>query len=449
MDPDLLQRYDKPVPRYTSYPTAPHFHLGVTATTYRDWLASVADDQPVSLYFHVPFCARMCWFCGCHTKVVRQYRPVADYASLLRREVRLVADAIPIRPVVTHVHWGGGTPTMLSQEDFAGLTATIRQHFRFAHDAEVAVEIDPRTLTEERASALAGCGVIRASLGVQDFNETVQESVNRIQPYEMTAQAVAWLREAGIEEINFDLMYGLPHQTVEDVIRTVDLATRLVPDRLAVFGYAHIPWMKTHQRMIDQAALPGATERLAQAEAAAARLVEHGYRHIGLDHFARPDDPLTRALEAGRLKRNFQGYTTDRAKSLLGFGASSIGTLAEGYVQNSVPFRAYADAIRNDQLAVMRGVRLDADDRLRRAVIERLMCDLVVDLGDMAANFAAPVDGFAPELSALTPMERDGLVEITGSCIRITEYGRPLMRSVCAVFDRYLNAGQTRHSRAV
>ena len=360
-----------------------------------------------------------------------------------------MADAIPIRPMVTHVHWGGGTPTMLSQEDFVGLTATIRQHFRFAHDVEVAVEIDPRTLTEERASALAGCGVTRASLGVQDFNETVQEAVNRIQPYEMTAQVVMWLREAGIKAINLDLMYGLPHQTVEDVIRTVDLATRLVPDRLAVFGYAHIPWMKTHQRMIDQAALPGATERLAQAEAAAARLVEHGYRHIGLDHFARADDPMTRALEEGRLKRNFQGYTTDRAKSLLGFGASSIGTLAEGYVQNAVPFRAYADAIRNDQLAVTRGVRLDAEDRVRRAVIERLMCDLVVNLDDMAADFAAPVDGFSAELSALTPMERDGLVEIIGSHIRITEYGRPLMRSVCAVFDRYLNAGQTRHSRAV
>ncbi|HLB80180.1 MAG TPA: oxygen-independent coproporphyrinogen III oxidase [Dongiaceae bacterium] len=442
---EMLLRYDAPVPRYTSYPTAPHFHAGVDAETYREWLGRLGDGDTLSLYLHVPFCAEMCWYCGCHTKVVRQYRPVGEYARLLEREVALVAAAIPARPAVRHVHWGGGTPNMLSAADFAEVMSAIAGHFHLAADAEVAVEIDPRTLTDDRAAAMAAAGVTRASLGVQDFNPDVQAAVNRVQPFELVRTVVQRLHAAGIHRINFDLMYGLPRQTVEHVARTVDLAAELAPDRLAVFGYAHVPWMKTHQRMIDEAALPGAAERLAQAEAAAARLVGHGYRRIGLDHYARPDDAMTRALDEGRLRRNFQGYTTDPSSALLGFGASAIGALVEGYVQNAVPLRAYGEAVRDGRLAVTRGVRATADDRLRGAVIERLMCDLAVDL----TNLGVEPDAFAAELSALAPMRRDGLVEIDGGRLRVTEPGRPLVRTVCAAFDRYLQTGKARHSRAV
>jgi oxygen-independent coproporphyrinogen-3 oxidase len=287
--------------------------------------------------------------------------------------------------------------------------------------------------------------VTRASLGIQDITPAVQRAVNRVQPFEMVAVAVAALRRAGITQINFDLMYGLPTQTVDDVIATVDRVVELAPDRLAVFGYAHVPWMKTHQRMINEADLPDGPARWAQSEAAAERLVGHGYRRIGLDHFAAPGDAMTVAVDNGELRRNFQGYTTDRAEALIGFGASAIGALADGYVQNAVPFGQYADDIGVGRLAVRRGIALTADDRLRRAVIERLMCDLAVDLG----NLGADPDGFADELARLAAMEADGVVEINDGRVRVTEAGRPLLRSVCAVFDRYLDSGVGRHSRAV
>lgn len=448
MEREILQRYDRAVPRYTSYPTAPHWQPGVAAETYRDWLAAIGDGDQCSLYFHVPFCAAMCWFCGCHTKIVNRYRPVADYAAVLRQEVALVAGAIPEVPVVTHVHWGGGTPTMLSPRDFSSLMETTRRHFRLADDAEVAVEIDPRTLTKSMASALSTAGINRASIGVQDFNAHVQKAVNRIQPYEITERAVAWLRNARINAINFDLMYGLPGQSVDDAIRSVDLAHTLAPDRMAVFGYAHVPWMKPHQRMIDEEALPGRSERMNQANAVATRLAEHGYRRIGLDHFARADDALAMALDQGRLRRNFQGYTTDPASVLLGFGASAIGSLPQGYMQNTAPLRAYARCIQDGRFAVIRGIELTADDRLRRAVIERLMCALKVDLAATAASFGM-AERFEPELDALVSMEAVGLVEVKGSRIRVTEKGRPLMRTVAAVFDRYLETGGTRHSHAI
>ncbi len=448
MEREILERYGRPVPRYTSYPTAPHWQPGVAAETYRDWLATIGNGDQCSLYFHVPYCTDMCWYCGCHTKIVKQYQPVANYAAVLRQEVALVNGAIPGVPTVTHVHWGGGTPTMLSPRDFSSLMETTRRHFRFADDAEVAVEIDPRTLTKSMASALSMASVNRASIGVQDFNAHVQKAVNRIQPYEITERAVVWLRDAGINAINLDLMYGLPGQSTDDVIHTVDLAHKLAPDRLAVFGYAHVPWMKPHQRMIDEEALPGRPERMAQANAVAKRLAKHGYRSIGLDHFARANDELAIAMDQGRIRRNFQGYTTDTAPVLLGFGASAIGSLPQGYVQNTAPLRAYARCIQDGRFAVIRGVELTADDRLRRAVIERLMCALEVDLAATAARFGM-AERFEPELDTLVSMEAMGLVEVKGSHIRVTEKGRPLMRTVAAVFDRYLETAGARHSHAI
>ncbi|MCK5276406.1 MAG: oxygen-independent coproporphyrinogen III oxidase, partial [Alphaproteobacteria bacterium] len=366
MDRTLLERYDKRVPRYTSYPTAPHFHPGIDAAVYESWLAAMAEGTPLSLYFHVPFCHEMCWYCGCHTKIVRRYQPVGDYAATMADEVTLIGGLLEARPPVTHMHWGGGTPTILSAEDLEHLMSKIRTGFNVVPDAEIAVEMDPRTMTEDRVQALARAGVNRASLGVQDFNEKVQKAINRIQPYEMTAQVVEWLRAAGIEAINFDLMYGLPYQTVEDVQRTVDLAAKMRPDRVAVFGYAHVPWMKTHMKMIPDESLPDAWQRFEQAEAAAERLAERGYRRIGLDHYALETDSMTEVLDQGRLRRNFQGYTTDEARALIGFGASSIGALPQGYVQNAVPLRAWAKAVHDGRPAVDKGIALSDEDRLRR-----------------------------------------------------------------------------------
>ena len=382
-------------------------------------------------------------------QIVNQYRPVRAYVETLQDEIALVADAIARHPRVDQVHWGGGTPTMLSEDDFWALMTRLRSRFTFSPTPEVAVEIDPRTLTEEKAIALAEIGVTRASLGVQDFNPEVQTAINREQPFEVTERAVDWLRGAGIEGISFDLMYGLPCQTTETVVETVDLAQKLAPDRIALFGYAHVPWMKKHQRLIDDATLPGIEARYRQAEAAADRLADYGYQRIGLDHFAKADDAMSLALAEGRLKRNFQGYTTDQAGTLLGFGASAIGCLRQGYVQNAVPFAAYAEAINAGDLAVAKGIELTPQDIMRRDVIERLMCDLHVDLGDVAGRYNAASSDFREEVAALQGMARDGIVELSKDQIDITETGRPLVRTVCAVFDAYLGQGTARHSRAV
>ena len=449
MEASIRLRPERQVPRYTSYPTAPHFHGGVSATTYESWLAKIGADEPTSLYIHVPYCRSMCWFCGCHTKIARRYQPIGDYVATLRAEIALVARSLRTRPLVTHLHWGGGTPTILTAADFLAITNDLAQIFDISKNAEIAIEIDPRTLTSEMIDGLQAAGVTRASLGVQDVNLHVQEAVNRIQPFEQTADLVAALRQAGIAEINLDLMYGLPNQRVGDVRKTVALATSLDPDRLAVFGYAHVPWMKAHQKMIDEAALPNAGVRLAQAEAIAEELTARGYRQIGLDHFARDGSPLATALESGRLRRNFQGYTNDQADHLLGFGASAIGTLDAGYVQNDPDIGSYSRAVKDGKLPTIRGLALDSDDRLRRHVIERLMCDMKIDLDALGVDGEFGKKYFAEELAALAEYSDDDLVEIDDAAITITPAGRPWMRVICAVFDTYLRSDQVRHSVAV
>jgi oxygen-independent coproporphyrinogen-3 oxidase len=449
MIPQLLTKYATQVPRYTSYPTAPHFGPAVDAARYRAWLAALDEGEACSLYLHVPFCDTLCWFCGCHTRVVNAYAPVTAYVNLLSREIELIAGALASRHPVTHVHWGGGTPTILNADDFSAITASLRRHFDVEREAQIAVEIDPRGLPEETVRALAEAGVTRASVGVQDFDPKVQAGVNRIQPYVVTARAVDLLRQAGIRDINFDLMYGLPHQTAEGLVETVDTALELRPTRIALFGYAHVPWMKRHQRLIDESKLPGPLDRWRMFTAAAARLRERGYVAVGLDHFARPESPLAHALAEGTLRRNFQGYTTDRANVLLGFGASAIGSLPQGYVQNETGIREYREAISRGRIATTRGVVLSADDRLRRDVIERLMCYLAVDLDDVCREHGANPARFTAKLQALRPLADDGLVALDGARITVSEEARPLVRSVCAVFDAYLVAGEARHAAAV
>ncbi len=447
---EVLLRYTGAVPRYTSYPTAVHFNAAIGPAEYRRWLDSPETGSSLSLYFHVPFCRSLCWFCGCQTTVARDQAVIASYASLLRTELAMVRDAIPARPIVRHVHFGGGTPTMLGADELRRIIATARQHFAFAADAELAIEVDPRTLTADVADALGTSGFTRASLGIQDLDAQVQRSINRVQPLSDSVAAATMLRGAGIDRINIDLMIGLPHQTVPGVIRTATQAIEaLAPNRVSVFPYAHVPWMKRHQKLIDLAALPDARQRLAQARAAAETLQAAGYVAIGLDHFARPDDRLATALGTGRLHRNFQGYTDDPAANLVAFGASAIGSLPGGYVQNTHLVPDYRRAISAGDFAISRGIALSADDRLRREIIERLMCDLEVDLGSYAGRQDAHAPDLADALTALAPLQADGLVRIDGDHIEVLEAGRLAVRSVCAAFDNYLATGAGRYSPGI
>jgi len=449
MSKALVERYGVNVPRYTSYPTAPHFHEGVQETIYRDWLGALDPVAPLSLYFHVPFCAEMCSFCGCHTKVVRCYEPVARYLEVLQTEVDLVAAALPGRFGAAFVHWGGGSPTMLRGDDWRRIHDHLRGAFELATGAEMAVELDPRTATQDCIQALAAAGVNRVSLGVQDFNEKVQVAIRRVQPFDMTARVVDWLRLAGIAAINLDLMYGLPHQTVDMLLSSIDQAVSLKPTRIALFGYAHVPWMKSHQKLIDEAALPDAMARFAQSEAAAQALEATGYHRIGLDHFANADDTLVAAQNTGRLRRNFQGYTNDAASALLGFGTSAIGALPQGYVQNDPDMRPYVKAVEAGQLPIRRGVALTADDRLRRDVIERLMCDMAVDLDVVLSRHDMPQETLDEDLAGLEPLVTDGIVRVTGRHVQVTAEGRPFARVAAATFDAYLASKRGRHAIVV
>lgn len=446
---DLVEKYDLRLPRYTSYPTAPHFTPQVTGETYGKWLRELPLDTELSLYFHIAYCAEMCWFCGCHTKITKRYDPIAVYLKALLAEVDLVADRMPGRFKARHVHFGGGTPSILTAEDFKRTMNKVRQCFDLTEDAEVAVELDPRTANEDYVIAMREAGVTRASLGVQDFNRTVQEAINRIQPYDQVAEVAGFLRKHGITELNMDLIYGLPHQTTESVVETIDQAITLAPRRISLFGYAHVPWMRKHQTLIPDESLPGMGERWSQYEAAQDRLREHGYVAVGLDHFAAPDDEMAKALSEGSLHRNFQGYTTDVANALLGFGASGIGWLPQGYVVNEGGIHAYQRMVHDGMLATARGRGISDEDRLRRAVIERLMCDLSVDLAAVAAEFGVAPDHFAPEVDAMADLMDDGVVLRDGWRLTVSDDGRPLVRAVAAKFDQYLKAGEQRHSKAV
>jgi len=449
MRTDLAAKYDLRVPRYTSYPTAPHFGPAVGTDRYAAWLAELPRQTELSLYLHIAYCAEMCWFCGCHTRATRHYAPVADYLDCLLREIDLVADRLPARMAARHVHFGGGSPSILTPPDFVGALDALKRRFDLAGDAEVAVELDPRTTSRAHVEAMAAGGVNRASIGVQDFDPKVQQAINRIQPYEVTARVIGWLRECGIKNINMDLIYGLPHQTLESLAETIWRTVGLSPSRIALFGYAHVPWMKRHQRLIPETALPGLEERWLQYETAAQQLMAAGYVRIGLDHFAHPDDPLAVAQRDGRLHRNFQGYTTDDSECLIGFGASAIGSLPQGYVANQAAISVYKDQLRAGSLATARGVAIDEDDLLRREVIERLMCDLSLDIGALARRRGVDARQFDEDIARLAPMQADGLIIVEGRHLTLTEKGRPLVRAACAAFDRYLHPGEMRHSQAI
>src|SRR5579871_4172646 len=447
MQSPWLKYLDRRIPRYTSYPTAVQFGPDIDAGCYQRWLATLPADAAVSIYIHVPFCTALCLYCGCHTTVVRRYAPVANYVDLLQREIGAIGSVVG-RRTVTQVHWGGGTPTVLSTDDFMRVMSALRTSFAIAPGAELAIEIDPRVLTREYVATLAAAGITRASLGVQEFNERVQQAVLRIQSFDQTARAADWLRDVGIANINIDLMYGLPYQTATTVAATARRAMALAPDRIALFGYAHVPAMKRHQKLIPEQALPDSLQRAAQNSAAAGIFVEAGYQRIGLDHFARSDDVLVARQRECRLHRNFQGYTADETPILLGFGTSAISSLPQGYAQNAASVITYRNALAADRLATARGRARTNEDRLRGFIIERLMCDLHVDLGKACQAHGAPLNHFAAELGKIDELANDGIVIRSGECVTIPEHARPLVRTVCAIFDAYLADDEARFSRA-
>ncbi|UPY34987.1 oxygen-independent coproporphyrinogen III oxidase [Sediminicoccus sp. KRV36] len=430
------------LPRYTSYPTAPHFGP-MEEGLYRSWLGRMPAGAALSLYAHIPFCHELCWYCGCHTSVTRNEARIARYAAALEREAETLARALPADGLVQQLHLGGGTPSALGGARLTRLMGRLRALFPFAPEAELSVELDPRTLTQDAVDALATAGFTRASLGLQDANAEVQARMGRIQPEAMLREAVDRLRRTGIRSINLDMMYGLPGQTAAHVRATARLAAELGAERVAVFGYAHVPWMKPSQKAIRVEELPAAQDRLEQAEAATQALRTAGYLSIGLDHFARPQDSMARACADGKLRRNFQGYTTDQANYLLGLGASSIGATPEGYAQNLPDERGYVAAVEAGRLPIARGLTLTAEDIARRAAIERVMCDLALDLDALAPGILATA---RPGLEVL---EAQGLVRLSGAWLTVPEEARPFLRHVAACFDAYLGAGKGRHSVAV
>jgi oxygen-independent coproporphyrinogen-3 oxidase len=437
------------VPRYTSYPPATQFHDGVGEREYRDWLGAIGRNDTLSLYVHIPFCSSLCWYCGCHTTVPNSGERALDYVDALKLEIARTGECVSRSAKVVQLHFGGGTPNYLPPETLAAIIEALMERFTFSAETEISVEVDPRCLSKDHISTLTRYGKVRVSLGVQDVSLDVQKLINRIQPFDKVRSVVDQLRTAGVDSINMDLMYGLPGQSVAHVRKSASMCVSLEPDRFAVFGYAHVPWFKKHQRAIDEARLPDGQERLDQAEAARSTLIEHGYAPIGIDHFARPGDPLFKAQCSGRLRRNFQGYTVDPSDALIGFGASSIGSFEAGYIQNEPHIGKYKEAIRRGELPVTRGVVVSETERRTRAVIERLMCDFEVDLKEMANGTSCSTKTFLPVLSALEPLRNDGLVEVEQFVVRATPEGRPYIRNIAACFDECLGTGEQRYSRVV
>jgi oxygen-independent coproporphyrinogen-3 oxidase len=439
----LPAAYDRPVPRYTSYPTAAQFGPAVGAAQHAEWLGAL-NDGSAALYLHVPFCRELCWYCACNTMAMSRPGTLDRYAEALVAELEEVARHAP-GLVLEGVQWGGGTPSQLGAR-LVTVGRRLAQLFDRRSDAEVSLEIDPRRCDGETAHHLAAIGVSRVSLGVQDFDPAVQAAINRHQSFEDTAAALERLRAVGIDRFNVDLVYGLPRQTLETLAATLDRALRLAPDRFAVFGYAHVPWMMPHQKLIEAGDLPGNDARLAMAALVAERLVGAGYQRIGLDHYARPGDRLARAAVAGTLHRTFQGYVCERSPFVVGVGASAISSLPGGFTQNLADPARYMAV--TDGFATCRGIALTRDDRLRGAIIERMMCDNAVDVVALCRHHRVDPDVFLSTID-LAPLERDGLLRRDRGQLALTERGRPFVRFVCAAFDRHYAAVEGRHSRGL
>ena len=445
VDAALLQRFDRPGPRYTSYPTAVEFHDGISEAAYEAALSDAAKhDDSLSLYAHLPFCEQRCLYCACNV-VITQKREVAEpYLTRLEREIERVSRSLGDRHRVSQFHFGGGTPTYYAPEQLEQLMRTFRRHFTLEGDAEVAVEVDPRVTQPEHLEVLARQGFNRLSLGVQDFDPHVQESIHRVQTFEETRVLVERARALGFASINLDLIYGLPLQTALSFERTLDQVISLDPDRLAVYSFALVPWLKPHQKLLPQQAIPAGLEKFELLVTARDKLLAASYQDIGMDHFAKASDELAVAQREGRLSRNFMGYTTARARDMIGFGLSAIGFVSGTFVQNEKKLSRYNRALDEGRLPVERGYRLDRDDLIRQHVIREWMCNFIVDTGELADRFDVDFEAyFAQELPELRELEAEGFVELAGGAMRAGPLGRLFPRNVAMVFDRHLREKRT------
>ena len=434
----LVRKYDRPGSRYTSYPSAAEFHDGVTEREVRERLRAGerAGPRDLSLYLHLPFCRSLCWYCGCTTVITRRQSDSDSYVAGLAREMTRMAALLPPAGRVVQLHAGGGTPTFLTPGEIRLLGEAVRGAFTLADDVEAGVEIDPRRLTREHVDALAAAGFNRASLGVQDHDPAVQRAVNRIQPPEVTARAAEWVRAAGFRSLNVDLIYGLPHQTVESFECTLADVLALAPDRLAVFSYAHVPWMKPAQRLLEGSALPAAGVKLDILLHTVQRLEGAGYVYVGMDHFARADDELASAQREGTLQRNFQGYSTRAGTDLYGFGMSAISHAHGAFWQNHKTLDDYGRDVAAGALPVARGYVLTADDHIRGRLIARLMCDARLDFAALGTSLGVDVrEYFRTELAALAPLADDGLVDLGADGLAVTRLGRLFLRNLAMCFD--------------
>jgi oxygen-independent coproporphyrinogen III oxidase len=445
VDMETVRRFDRPGPRYTSYPTAVEFHEGVGEEAYRARLAEAdarGGEAPLSLYAHLPFCEHRCLFCGCHV-VITAHMPVAEkYLEYMKLEIGRVAALLPNRRRVVQMHWGGGTPTYFSPDQLSDLMGTYREHFQVVGGAELAIEVDPRVTSRDHLDRLVELGFNRLSMGVQDLTPEVQKAITRDQTYEETADLMEYARRIGFTEgINLDLIYGLPEQRLETFESNLDQVLGLRPDRVAVYSFAYVPWIKGHQRKLDQDTLPSPELKLQLYLRAMERFLDAGYEPIGMDHFALPEDELAVAARGGRLHRNFMGYSVMPASDMIAFGISGIGEVQGAFFQNEKKLSTYYEALEAGRLPVSRGYVLDEDDRVRQYVIQQIMCNFRIARAEVAERFGVDFDRyFARSLESLREVEEAGFVERTDEGLRVMEEGRLFVRNVCMAFDRYLEA---------
>ncbi len=442
-----LGLFDARVPRYTSYPTAPHFGNDVNAGIFASWIEQIPEGAAISLYLHVPFCRRLCWFCACRTQGTSSDEPVIAYVETLKAELALLKAHLPRGVRLSRLHWGGGTPTLLRPAMIRDLAETIFSVVPLAEGAEFSVEIDPDEVDAERLDALAASGMNRASIGVQDFDPEIQKTIGRIQPYDLTKQVADMIRERGVRSLNADILYGLPHQTQARISDSVQKLLTLSPDRVALYGYAHVPWMSRRQQLIPSDAIPTPQERLRLFETAARLFAWDGYEAIGIDHFARPEDGLAVAARTGHLRRNFQGYTDDVAPILVGLGASSISRFPQGYAQNASATSLYTKAVREGRFTTHRGHVFTPEDKLRGRIIEALMCDFRVDRAELIRDFRVS-DETLDEMFAKARNQFGGMVRLDDEGLAIPAEGRPLARMIARAFDSY-DQSKAQHSAAI
>jgi len=447
-DPNLIRKYDRNGPRYTSYPTADRFIEAYDGDAVKHALATRkigGQTRPLSLYVHIPFCNTVCYYCACNKIVTKNHGQATKYLQYLEREILMYSETVANDGLVEKIHWGGGTPTFLRLAEIAQLMRLLKRHFNFSATCEYAIEVDPRTVDEDKIESLAELGFNRMSIGVQDFDPAVQRAVNRIQSQEQTFAVLDKARSAGFRSINMDLIYGLPKQTADGFNHTLDTIIAAAPDRIALYNYAHLPHHFKPQRRINESDLPSPEQKLQIMSLAVQRLTDAGYCYIGMDHFAKPDDELSMAQRQGRLHRNFQGYSSHAECDLLAFGVSAIGAIGPAYHQNYRVIDDYYDSLDRGDLPVMRGVELNADDLLRRAVIWSLMCNFDLSIEAIEVTYLIDFAEYFPtELEALKEFEKDGLVRFEDDMIIVTEAGRFLVRNICMVFDRYLRLREQR-----